>query len=104
MQKELGKIMIEQVKYKQVLDDPEGGKSKELIELLPYIKQANKAAKKLGKDVQFTPELVKKLDPFSKEGENAGGQRMVIINVQNNESNYNYQWSQQKFKNRYHMI
>jgi len=35
----------------------------------------------LGKDVQFTPELVKKLDPFSKEGENAGGQRMVIINV-----------------------
>jgi len=30
--------MIEQVKYKQVLDDPEGGKSKELIELLPYIK------------------------------------------------------------------
>lgn len=49
-----------QVEYNRV--------EKELNQLLPLVNEANLAATELGRDLKFNTKMVKKLDPFLKNG------------------------------------
>lgn len=48
--------------------------------------------------------MVKRLDPFLKDGQMSSGKTDILVKVQNNEDDYYYEWPADKFHNRLYMI
>ena len=48
--------------------------------------------------------MVKKLDPFLKDGQMSHGRTEILVKVDNNEEKYYYEWPADKFHNRMYMI
>jgi len=79
----------------------------QLQEVLNQINQANKAAKDMGRQIIFKAELKRIID----ENTNVGSRKaiestplQIVIRVQNNEKEYFYDWSPEKFDNRFASI
>lgn len=68
------------------------------------VNEANLAATELKRDIKFNTKLVKKLDPFLKDGVLSQGKTDVVVKVDNNEEQYFYEWPAEKFQNRLFMI
>lgn len=77
---------------------------KELNQLLPLVNEANLAATELKRDLKFNTKMVKKLDPFLKNGNMNQGKTEILIKIDNNEEKYYYEWPADKFHNRLFMI
>ena len=77
---------------------------KELNQLLPLVNEANLAATELKRDLKFNTKMVKKLDPFLKNGNMNQGKTEILIKIDNNEEKYYYEWPAEKFHNRLFMI
>jgi len=75
-----------------------------LNQLLPLVNEANLAATELKRDLKFNTKMVKKLDPFLKNGNMNQGKTEILIKVDNNEEKYYYEWPAEKFHNRLFMI
>jgi kinesin family protein 1 len=72
--------------------------------MLPLVNEANLAAEELSRDIKFQTKMVKRLDPFLKDGEMSKGKTDILVKVQNNEDDYFYEWPADKFHNRLYMI
>lgn len=48
--------------------------------------------------------MVKKIDPFLKDGQMKSGQTEIVVKVDNNEEKYFYEWPAEKFRNRLYII
>ena len=65
--------------------------------ILPMVNEANIIATELKRNIKFSTKLVKKHNPFLKEGQLAQGKTELLIKVENNEEKYFYEWSTDKF-------
>jgi hypothetical protein len=78
---------------------------RELNEILPLVNEANLAGQELGRGINFSTKIVKKLDPFlNKEGGMSQGKTEIMIKVDNKEDGYYYEWPADKFRNRMFVI
>jgi hypothetical protein len=78
---------------------------RELNEILPLVNEANLAGQELGRQINFSTKIVKKLDPFlNKEGGMSQGKTEIMIKVDNKEDGYYYEWPADKFRNRMFVI
>ena len=68
------------------------------------VNEANLAATELKRDIKFNTKMVKKLDPFLKDGQMQHGTTEILVKVDNNEEKYYYEWPIDKFRNRIFMI
>lgn len=48
--------------------------------------------------------MVKKIDPFLRDGQMKSGQTEIVVKVDNNEEKYFYEWPAEKFRNRLYII
>ena len=77
---------------------------KQLNEILPLVNEANLAANQLSRDLNFKTKIVKRLDPFLKDGNLSQGKTEILIKVDNKEDAYFYEWNIEKFRSRLYMI
>lgn len=68
------------------------------------VNEGNLAATELKRDIKFNTKMVKRLDPFLKDGQMSHGKTEILIKVDNNEEKYYYEWPAEKFHNRIYMI
>ena len=68
------------------------------------VNEGNLAATELKRDIKFNTKMVKKLDPFLKDGQMSHGNTEILVKVDNNEEKYYYEWTIDKFRNRIFMI
>lgn len=77
---------------------------KQLGEILPLVNEANIAATDLGRSIKFNTKMVKRIDPFLKDGQMKSGQTEIVVKVDNDEDKYFYEWPAEKFRNRLYII
>lgn len=63
----LARVLAEGIRQK-ALQAEYSRVEKQLGEILPLVNEANIAATDLGRDVKFNTKMVKKIDPFLKDG------------------------------------
>jgi hypothetical protein len=68
------------------------------------VNEANLASAELSRDIKFQTKMVKRLDPFLKDGMMSQGKTDILVKVVNDEDNYFYEWPAEKFHNRLYMI
>jgi len=72
---------------------------KQLDKLIPLVSEANIAATELKRNIRFKTKLEKKFNHFLKKEK-----VYPIVQVENFEGNYTYEWTEFYFKNRLHRI
>lgn len=77
---------------------------KQLNQLLPQVNEANLASAELKRKIFFSTKMVRRIDPFLKDGEFSHSKTDLVIIVDNQEDNYFYEWTVDKFQNRLFMI
>lgn len=82
-------MMREQVRHKYLEAEYERIE-KQLNEVLPQVNEANLAANELKKKILFSTKMVRRIDPFLKDGEISHSKTDVVIIVDNQEEKYFY--------------
>ena len=70
---------------------------KQLNHLLPQVNEANLASNELKRKMTFSTKMVRRIDPFLKDGEISHSKTDVVIIVDNQEDKYFYEWTVDKF-------
>lgn len=99
----VAKMLAESIRQK-TLQAEYNRVEKQLNEILPLVNEANLAAAELSRDIKFNTKMVKRLDPFLKDGQMSQGKTDILVKVENNEDDYFYEWPAEKFHNRLYMI
>jgi len=68
------------------------------------VNEGNLAATELKRGIKFNTKMVKRLDPFLKDGQMSHGKTEILVKVDNDEEKYYYEWTADKFHNRIYMI
>ena len=64
---------------------------------MPLVYEGNLAAAELNRNIKFNTKLVKRLDPFLKDGLVNSELTDVVVKIENNEDFTYYEWPGDKF-------